>query len=84
MPQMDTPSLFGSGVNSTDFSPALDPAMFGTDNSASTDIGRIRLDNMSTVPSKYAGTALEAQYERYLRAGGKLFFPEFRNKLGAS
>lgn len=84
VPQMQTPSLFGSGVNSTDFSPALDPAMFGTDNTASTDVGRIRMDNMSTVPSEYAGTALEAQYERYLRAGGQKFFPEFRNGLGAN
>lgn len=84
VPQMETPSMFGSGVNSTDFSPAYDPAMFGSDSTTSTDVGRIRMDNLNTVPSEYAGTALEAQYERYLRAGGQLFFPEFRNKLGAN
>lgn len=83
VPQMATPSLFSSGVNATDFTPALDPAMFGSDSTASTDAGRIRMDNMNTVPSEYAGTKLEAQYERYLRAGGQKFFPEFRKGLGA-
>ena len=82
VPQMATPSLFGSGVNSTDFTPALDPAMFGSDSTASTDVGRIRMDNLNTVPSEYAGSQLEAQYERYLRAGGQLFFPEFKKGLG--
>ena len=80
--QMETPTMFGSGVNATDFSPAYDPAMFGSDSTTSTDVGRIRMDNLATVPAKYAGTPLEAEYEKHLRSGGKLFFPEFLNKMG--
>jgi hypothetical protein len=80
--QMETPSMFSSGVNSTDFSPAYDPAMFGADSTTSTDVGRRRMDNLNTIPSGAVGTPAALQYERYLRAGGQLLFPEFVNKMG--
>lgn len=75
--QMEAPSMFSSGVNSTDLPPAYDPAMIGADKTTSTDLGRLRLDNLNTIPSEAVGTPAAEQYERYLMAGGKLLYPQY-------
>ena len=80
--QMETPSMFSSGVNATDFSPAYDPAMFGSDITASTDVGRRRMDNLNTIPATSVGTKEARSYEEYLRAGGQLLFPQYVSALG--
>lgn len=79
--QPQTPTMFGSGVN-IDFAPNIDPAMVGEDSTLSTDLSRRRLDYRATVPYEDRGTALGAQYDRYLRAGGTLPFSEFKKKMG--
>ena len=80
--QIETyPSMFSNGVN-TDFSPAYDPAMFGSDITASTDVGRRRMDNLNTIPATSVGTKEARSYEEYLRAGGQLLFPEYVSALG--
>ena len=82
VPQMEMPSMFSNGVNATDFSPALDPEMFGTDRRTSTDLNQMRLDLRGTVPKGDRGTVLDEQYDRYLRAGGTMSFPQFKSKMG--
>ena len=79
--QFTPPSMFSTGVN-TDFGPDIDPAMEGTDSTTTTDVGRIRMDRLNSIPSAAVGTPAALQYERYLRAGGQALFPEFVNKLG--
>lgn len=75
--QIETyPSMFSTGVN-TDFTPAYDPAMFGSDITTSTDVGRRRMDNLNTIPATSVGTKEAKSYEEYLRAGGQLLFPEY-------
>ena len=80
--QMETPSMFSSGVNATDFSPAIDPAMVGADSTLSTDLGRRRMDNLNTIPSAAVGRQSALQYERYLRAGGQALFPDVVKQMG--